>query len=107
MRRSWRPHHPQLRVFAADTARLTTFARADQAARWCLRTRLAGARLAAIRLWPRPAFDRRDPHLHQLMVIAYDPAGSTSVRDRLGMFITAVRAGPHGRWRFLEATVQP
>jgi hypothetical protein len=97
----------QLRVFASDTAQLPTFTRADGVARWWLRSRAGSARLAAIRLWPAPAFDRRDARLHQLMVIAYDPAAAADPRDRLGMFITAVRDAPGARWRFLEATVQP
>jgi len=29
------------------------------------------------------------------------------VKDRLGMFVTAVREGTGRRWRLLEATVAP
>jgi hypothetical protein len=41
------------------------------------------------------------------MVIAYSPDAKTKVRDRLGIFVTAVRDGYHGRWRLLEATAVP
>ncbi len=54
-----------------------------------------------------PRFDRRDPRLHQLMVVAYRPAGDKRVSDRLGMFIMSFRNGYGGRWRLLEATVSP
>jgi hypothetical protein len=63
--------------------------------------------MQALRRWPRPAFDRRVRRLHQLMVIAYSPHAKTKVRDRLGIFVTAVRDGYHGRWRLLEATAVP
>jgi hypothetical protein len=60
-----------------------------------------------LRRWPLPADDRRDRHLHQLLVVAYDSPGHTAVKDRLGMFVTAVREGTGRRWRLLEATVAP
>ena len=75
-------------------------------ARWWVRS-VADARLVALRRWRRPDFDRRDPHLHQLLVVAYLPPGRTRVSDRLGMFITAYRDNADGRWRLLEATVSP
>jgi hypothetical protein len=65
------------------------------------------ARLVALKRWRRPAFDRRDRRLHQLLVVAYSPAGHPRRRDRLGLFITAVRDGFDGRWRLLEATIAP
>jgi len=40
-------------------------------------------------------------------VIAYSIAPKTKARDRLGIFVTAVRDGYHGRWRLLEATAAP
>jgi hypothetical protein len=43
----------------------------------------------------------------QLFVIAYAPRGNTRPSSRLGLFVTAVRDGFHGRWRVLEATSQP
>jgi len=63
--------------------------------------------LVTLRAWPRPGFDRRDLRLHRLFVVAYSPPGQPGVDERLGMFVTAVRDGYGGRWRFLEATVVP
>lgn len=96
-----------LRVLADGTLARPSFATPEEVARWWVRTRAANVRLVAMKRWPRPAFDRRDPRLHQLLVVAYRPAGDTRVRDRLGIFITAFRNGFSGRWRLLEATVTP
>jgi hypothetical protein len=63
--------------------------------------------LAAVRPWPRPAYDHRDPRLNRVFVIAYRPRGDDRPSSRLGMFITTVRNGYHGRWRLLEATTEP
>lgn len=63
--------------------------------------------LVALKPWPPPGYDHRDPRLHRLFVIAYAPRGDTQPNARLGRFITTVREGFHGRWRLLEATVQP
>ena len=41
------------------------------------------------------------------MVISYSLPERRAVRDRLGIFVTAVRDGYHGRWRFLEASAFP
>ena len=68
---------------------------------------LQHAKLVAVKAWPRPGFDLRDLRLHRLFVVAYSPPGHPQVRDRLGMFVTAVRAGYSGRWRLLEATLEP
>jgi hypothetical protein len=57
-----------------------------------------------LRRWPPPAFDLRDHKLHQMLVVAYRPRGR---KDRLGMFVTAVRETTGKRWRLLEATVAP
>jgi hypothetical protein len=65
------------------------------------------ATFIALKRWPRPAFDRRDPRLHQLLVVAYSVAGKPAISDRLGIFITAVREGYHGRWRLLATSVSP
>ncbi|HVM58262.1 MAG TPA: hypothetical protein VMT74_12410 [Gaiellaceae bacterium] len=94
-----------LRVFARGTLARPSFATPQAVARYWVGT--VGGRLQALRLWPRPAFDRRDRRLHQLMVIAYSFPGQTKLRDRLGIFVTAVRDGYHGRWRLLEATAAP
>lgn len=64
--------------------------------------------LASFRPWPLLAYDRRDPRLHRLFVVAYDPAGATDASRRLGVWwITAFRDGYRGAWRLLETTVQP
>ena len=60
-----------------------------------------------MRRWRRPDFDHRDRRLHQLLVIAWLPGGRHLRRDRLGIFVTAVRDGFTGRWRLLEATALP
>jgi hypothetical protein len=63
--------------------------------------------LVASRRWPLATFDHRDPRLNRLFVIAYAPSGDTGPGSRLGLFVTTVRNGFHGRWRILEATIQP
>jgi hypothetical protein len=65
------------------------------------------SRLVAIRSWPLPAGDRRDPRLHRLFVIAYGPVGDPNPAHRLGIWITAFRNGYAAPWRLLQATVQP
>jgi hypothetical protein len=89
-------------------ARARTYARAREgvdAKRPGVRT-VRHARRDALKAWPRPAFDRRDPRLHRLFVVASSLAGHLSLHDRLGMFITAFRDGYHARWQLLEATVE-
>jgi len=96
------------RVFAPGTLSRPSFATPEGVARWWVVRMVPGrARLVALRRWHRPALDLRDRRLHQLLVVAYSPAGHPAVADRLGMFITAVRDGYTGRWRLLEATVVP
>jgi hypothetical protein len=95
-----------LRVFARGTLARPSFTTAEGVARWWVRT-VPGAKLVALRRWPRPAFDRRDVRLHQLFVLAYSLAGRPAVSDRLGIFVTAVRDGFDGQWRLLEATTVP
>jgi hypothetical protein len=68
---------------------------------------VAGAKLVALKAWPRPGFDRRDLRFHRLFVVAYSLRDRPRIDERLGMFVTAVRDGYGGRWRFLEATVSP
>ena len=96
-----------LRVFAAGTLSRPSFSTPEGVARWWVRTATGHARLRALRRWPRPGFDLRDRRLHQLLVVAYSPVGHPGIDDRLGMFVTAVRNGFDGRWRLLEATLQP
>ena len=94
------------RVLARGTMARPSFTTPAAVARWWVRTVPHGT-LRALKPWPRPGFDRRDPQLHRLFVVAYSPPGKPAIRDRLGMFVTAFRDGYHGRWRLLEATVQP
>jgi hypothetical protein len=96
--------HWLLHVFARGTLSRPLFDTPEGVARWWVRTVPARAKLVALRRWPRPAFDRRDRRLHQLLVLAYSVEGRTA---RLGIFVTAVRNGFHGRWRLLEATATP
>ena len=95
-----------LRVFAPGTRAHPVFSDPADAVRWWVRT-VPRATLVALKARPRPAYDRRDLRLHRLFVVAYSPAGHPRVSDRLGMFVTVVRDGYHGRWRLLEATVEP
>ena len=74
--------------------------------RWWVQTRPQGT-VAALERWRRPDFDNRDARLHRLYVVAYNPPGKPGVANRLGVFATVVRNGYDGRWRLLEATVQP
>jgi hypothetical protein len=63
--------------------------------------------LVVARRWPPAAFDRRDPRLNRLFVVAYAPRGNDKASARRGLFITTVRDGYGGRWRLLEATTAP
>jgi hypothetical protein len=90
-----------LRVYTRRTAREPSFADPRGVVRWWVARR--GARLTAWKPWRLSSLDRRDRRLHRLFVIAYRKAG----RPTLGIFITAVRDGFGGRWRLLEATVEP
>jgi hypothetical protein len=94
------------RVYAPGTLARPTFATPEDAARWWVKT-VPRAQFVAMRRWPRPYFDHRDRLLHQLFVVAYRPPQDHQTADELGMFVTAVRDGFDGRWRFLEATVSP
>jgi hypothetical protein len=96
-----------LRVFAKGTFARPSFDTPEDVARWWVRNIPGGAKLVALKRWPRPAFDRRDPRLHRLLVLAYSLPGRPAVHDRLGIFVTAVRDGYRGHWRLLEATAVP
>jgi hypothetical protein len=63
--------------------------------------------LVVARPYPRAAYDHRDSRLHRLFVIAYAPRSDNQPSSQLGLFITTVRNGYHGRWRLLEATIRP
>jgi len=96
-----------LRVFPHGTMKHPSFATAVGAVRHFV-DRLPGHQvLVALRRWPLAAFDHRDPRLNRQFAIAYAPRGDTRPSSRLGLFVTIVRDGLHGRWRLLEATTQP
>ena len=81
-----------LRVFAKGTFARPSFDTPEDVARWWVQNIPGGAKLVALKRWPRPAFDRRDPRLHRLLVLAYSPTGHPAVHDRLGIFVTACTA---------------
>jgi hypothetical protein len=96
-----------LRVFARGTQSRPTFRDLRGVAAWWVRTVHPGGALVATRRWRLSVDDLRDPRRHQKLVIAYMLPGHRAVTDRLGVFVTAVRARVHGRWRLLEASVAP
>jgi hypothetical protein len=63
--------------------------------------------LIHLRRWPQASFDRRDPRLNRIFVIAYAPRGNNQPGAQIGLFITTIRNGFHGQWSLLQATVQP
>ena len=96
-----------LRVFPRGTMRRPSFATAAGAVRHFV-GRLPGHKvLVASRRWPLARFDHRDPRLNRQFAIAYAPRGDARPTSRLGLFVTTVRDGFHGRWRLLQATTQP
>jgi len=96
-----------LRVFPRRTGARRSFPTALAAARDYV-GRLPGHEvMVAARRWPQAAFDHRDPRLNGLFVIAYAPRGHDRLDSRRGSFVTVVRDGYRGRWRVLEATIQP
>ena len=96
-----------LRVFARGTQSRPTFQDPRGVAAWWVRVTHPGGVLVAARHWPTSVGDLRDPRRHQKLVIAYTLPGHRAVNDRLGVFVTAVRASLTGRWRLLEARVAP
>lgn len=96
-----------LRVFAHGTQSRPLFQELREVAAWWVRRVHPGGSLVAMRRWQLSINDLRDPRRHQKLVIAYTLPGHRAVDDRLGVFVTAVRASPHGRWRLLEAGVAP
>jgi len=93
----------QVRVFARGMSSRPMFATPQGVARNWVSELPSHPKLVAWKRWRLPAFDHRDSRLHRLIVVAYRVPGG----PRVGMFVTAVREDPHGRWRFLEATVFP
>jgi hypothetical protein len=96
-----------LRVFPHGSSTRRSFPSPLAAIRGFVAHRPGNNVLVALRHWPEASFDHRDPRLHRLFAVAYAPRGDDRVSARLGLFITTVRDGYHGRWRVLSATVQP
>ena len=96
-----------LRIFPRGTTIHPSFPTAVAAVRHHVAHLPGDEVLAALKRWPQAAFDHRDPRLHRIFVIAYAPRGDNRPSSRLGLFITTVRDGFHGRWRLLQATTQP
>lgn len=94
------------RVFAVGTLARPSFTTPQEVIHWWVRS-VAHATVAALKRWQTVTWDHRDNRLHQVFVVAYSPPGDPAINDRLGMFVTAVRNGFHGRWRFLEAAIVP
>jgi hypothetical protein len=96
-----------LRVFPPGTTTRRSFPSAVAAVREFVAHLPRHQVLRAVRRWPQASFDHRSPRLHRLFVIAYAPRGDKRRSSRLGLFVTTVRDGYHGRWRLLEATTEP
>jgi hypothetical protein len=96
-----------LRVFPSGTIRRPAFPTPVGALRHFVAHLRGHEVLVASRRWRLASFDHRDPRLNRLFAIAYAPRGDRRRSARLGLFVTTVRSGYRGRWRFLEATTQP
>lgn len=101
-----RSPHWLFRIYRRAAAQEPTFASPQETVRWWVGT-VPHRTLAALKQWPQSDLDKRDPKLHRVFVVAYNPPRRPGVANRLGRFVTAVREGYSGRWRLLEATVQP
>lgn len=96
-----------LRVFRPQTRTRASFPRPEMVVRNVV-DRLPGDEvMVALRRLQPAAFDHRDTRLNRIFAVAYAPRGDTRPSSRLGLFVTTVRAGFHGRWRLLEASVEP
>jgi hypothetical protein len=95
-----------LRVLPPAALQRPAFTTPEEVVQWWVAD-VAHGSLAAVRDWPLPANDHRDPRLHRLFVVAYDAANATDSSDQRGIWITAFRDGYHGQWRLLQATIQP
>lgn len=96
-----------LRVMAPGTLRRAAFKTPRAAVDDYVRNLPGDQVLVAARRWPQAAYDHRDPRLNRTFVIAYAPRDDKRPSSRLGVFVTTVRDGYHGRWRLLETTTGP
>lgn len=96
-----------LRVFPRGTESRPSFATPVAVVRSYVAHLPGDETLVALERQRPAAFDHRDRRLHRLFVIAYAPRGDDRPGARLGMFVVTVREGFHGRWRLLEASIEP
>ncbi|HKD95416.1 MAG TPA: hypothetical protein VKB43_11980 [Gaiellaceae bacterium] len=96
-----------LRVFPPGVLSRASFPTAAGAIRNFVAHLRGNQVLVALKRWPLAGFDHRDPRLNRLFAIAYAPRGDDRQSSRLGLFITTVRNGFHGRWRVLETSTGP
>jgi hypothetical protein len=99
--------HWLLRVFAPGTHNRPSFPNPADVIRHFVRQLPGDQVLIHARRWPQASFDRRDPRLNRIFVIAYAPRGNTQPGAQRGLFITTIRNGFNGQWSLLQATVQP
>lgn len=99
--------HWLLRVFARGTMARRAFRTPAAAVRDYVAGLPGRQRLVALRRWPEAAYDHRDPRLHRLFAVGYEPRGDGRTGSRRGAFVTTVRNGFRGRWRVLEVSTQP
>lgn len=96
-----------LRVFPQGVSERPSFSAAAGAVRDFVAHLPGDEVLVALKGWPLAAFDHRDPRLNRLFAIAYAPRADQRAGSRLGLFVTTVRNGYHGRWRLLETSTGP
>jgi hypothetical protein len=96
-----------VRVFPRGTTARASFRSSADAVRHFVANLPGDDVLVAPRPWRLARFDRRDPRLNRLFAVAYAPRGDRRPSSRLGLSVSTVRDGYHGRWRVLESTTQP
>lgn len=96
-----------LRVLPRGTLRHPAFATPRAAVRNFVSHLRGHQVLVAIRRFPPPVYDHRDPRLHRIFVIAYAPRGDPRPASRRGLFIEIFRNGFNGHWRLLQACTGP
>jgi hypothetical protein len=96
-----------LRVFRSRRLSRAAFPRPEMVVRHFVGRLPGDEMVVALRRFQPAAFDHRDTRLNRIFVVAYAPRGDTRPSSQLGLFITVVRGGFQGRWRLLDATVEP
>lgn len=106
-RRVLQSPHWLVRVFRPRTLTRPSFPTAVGVVRGFVANLPGDEVVAALRQVHPAAYDRRDARLHRIFAVAYSSRGDTRPTSRLGLFVTAVRNGFHGRWRLLDTGVEP